>query len=160
MGELEYLKEHFKSTLIHFTDDTFTLNKDRAKEICQQIINRLPNIEWVCDTRADCLDRELIILMKKAGCVRIKIGVESGSDRILKLIQKGETTEQIRQTVKWIKEESLPFTLYFMAGFPQETNEDLYVKDGRLDIIELEKVRRLIAESFMSMLIKMEKYLI
>ena len=125
MGELEFLKKNYQSTLIHFADDTFTLKKDRAKEICQQIIDRKLNIGWLCDTRADCLDKELINLMKKAGCIRIKIGVESGSNRVLKAIHKGETKEKIRQAVDWIKEAGLPLTVYFMTGFPTETNEDL-----------------------------------
>ena len=63
--------------------------------------------------------------MKRAGCIRIKIGAESGSDRILKLIRKGVTKEKIRKTVTLIKEAGLPLTVYFMTGFPQETNEDL-----------------------------------
>ena len=125
ISELEYLQTNYNASIIHFADDTFTLNKHRAKEICRQIIDRRLEIEWVCDTRADCLDRELVALMKSAGCVRIKIGVESGSDRILKRMKKGETKEKIRQAVSLIKGEGLPFTAYFMAGFPGETNEDL-----------------------------------
>ncbi len=125
MGELELLKEKYKTSNIHFADDTFTLNKDRAKEICRQIIDRKLNIKWLCDTRADCLDKELINLMKEAGCIRIKIGVESGSNRVLKAIHKGETKEKVRQAVSWIQEAELPLTVYFMTGFPTETNEDL-----------------------------------
>ena len=125
MGELEFLKKNYQTSAIHFADDTFTMKKDRAKEICRQIIERSLNINWLCDTRADCLDKELINLMKKAGCIRIKIGVESGSNRLLKVICKGETKEKVRQAVNWIKEAGLPLTAYFMTGFPQETNEDL-----------------------------------
>src|SRR4030043_88052 len=125
MGELEFLKKNFQSSLIHFADDTFTLKKDRAKEICQQIIDRRLGISWLCDTRADCLDKELINLMKRAGCIRIKIGVESGSNRVLKAIHKGETKEKVRQAVSWIKEAGLPLTAYFMTGLPTETNADL-----------------------------------
>lgn len=123
--ELEYLQMNYNSSLIHFVDDTFNLNKDRAKEICRQIIDKQLGIRWVCDTRADCLDEELVALMKKAGCIRVKIGAESGSDRMLKTIQKGISKEQIRKAVALIKKESLPLTIYLMTGFPGETNEDL-----------------------------------
>ncbi len=123
--ELEYLRTNYNPPVIHFADDTFTLNKQRAKEICQQIVNRRLDIKWVCDTRADCLDKELVALMKKAGCIRVKIGAESGSDRILRAMCKGVTTEQIRQAVGLIKEAGLPLTVYLMIGYPQETNEDL-----------------------------------
>ncbi|MFC2025015.1 B12-binding domain-containing radical SAM protein [Chloroflexota bacterium] len=125
LGELEYLKTKHNSVTIHFADDTFTLDRRRAKEICRQIIGRRLDIEWTCDTRADCLDKELITLMKKAGCVKIKIGVESGSDRILKMMQKGVTKDKIRQAVDLIKGAGLHITAYLMAGFPDETNEDL-----------------------------------
>ena len=110
---------------LHFVDDTFTMNESRTKKICQEIINRRLDIQWTCDTRADCLDRELIKLMKQAGCVRVKIGVESGSDRVLKNIGKKITRERILRTVALIKEQELPLTVYLMAGFPGETDEDL-----------------------------------
>ncbi len=125
LAELECLKTHYHSSFIHFTDDTFTLDKERAKEICRQIIDRQLGIEWVCDTRVDCLDKELLILMKAAGCVRVKIGVESGSDRILKRVHKGITTKKVRKAVALIKEARLPLTVYLMVGFPGETNDDL-----------------------------------
>lgn len=113
------------SSIVRFVDDTFTSNKHRAKEICRGIIDKQLGVRWVCDTRTDCLDEELVALMKKAGCIRIKIGVESGSDRILRKVRKGITTGQIREAVKLIKEQQLPLTIYLMAGFPGETSEDL-----------------------------------
>ncbi len=125
LAELEYLKANYGSSLIRFVDDTFTLDKTRTKEICQQIIDRRLGIEWVCDTRVDCLDEELVALMKEAGCVRIKIGAESGSDRILKKVRKGITTEKVREATKLIKKYGLPLTIYLMTGFPGETNDDL-----------------------------------
>lgn len=123
--EVDYLQANYGSSLIHFADDTFTLNKDRAKEICRQLIDRHMGVEWVCDTRADCLDRELVALMKRAGCVRIKLGVESGCDIILKSMRKGITREITRKTVGLIKEQDLPLTVYLITGFPGETNENL-----------------------------------
>lgn len=123
--ELEYLQAKHDSSLIHFVDDTFTLDKERAKEICRQLIDRQMNIAWVCDTRADCLDREMVALMKRAGCVRIKLGVESGCDKILKSMRKGVTKEIIRKAVGLVKEQELPLTVYLMVGFPGETNEDV-----------------------------------
>ena len=125
LEELEYLKEHYHSSLIHFADDTFTLNKERAKEICRKIIDKNLGINWICDTRVDCVDRELVVLMKEAGCIRIKIGVESGSDRILEKVNKRITTAKVREAVTMIKEVGLPLTVYLMVGFPGETNEDL-----------------------------------
>ncbi|MFC2071755.1 B12-binding domain-containing radical SAM protein [Chloroflexota bacterium] len=125
LAEIEHIKAVYNSSLIHFTDETFTLDNARTKEICQQIIDRRLGIEWVCDTRVDCLDEELVALMKEAGCIRIKIGAESGSDRILKKALKGITTKKVREATKLIKECGIPLTVYLMTGFPGETNEDL-----------------------------------
>lgn len=123
--ELIYLKEKFNSPILYVVDDTFTLRKDRAKEICRGIIKRNLDLKWKCDTRVDCIDYELVSLMKQAGCIRIKIGVETGSEKIMKKIKKGLTKDKIRKGVEVIKKVGLPLTAYLMAGFPGETNDDI-----------------------------------
>ena len=125
MRELEELKGSINSSLVYFVDDTFTLYKERIKKICSAVIENGMNIKWKCDTRADCMDEELAFLMKEAGCVCAKIGVESGSERILKEIKKRESKETIKRAVSYIKKAGISLTTYLMAGFPQETDEDL-----------------------------------
>lgn len=125
MAELGYLKANYGAKMIHFIDDTFTASMSRTTELCQQIIAQKLGIQWVCDTRIDRIDEELLSLMKQAGCARVKIGVESGSDQILKKINKAITTEKVRQAVRLIKKCGIPLTVYFMTGFPGETDEDL-----------------------------------
>jgi len=109
--------------LIRFCDDTFNIKIDRAIQLCKELIPL--GIEWVCDARGDNLNRELLDIMKKSGCRRIKIGVESGSDRILKSIKKGFTIEQIKHGVELIHDADIPLTAYFMCGFPEEADEDV-----------------------------------
>ncbi len=123
--ELIDLKRNFNSPLVYFVDDTFSFRKERAKEICRKMINNNLNLKWKCDTRVDCIDYELADLMKRAGCIRIKIGVESGSERILKEIKKGLTKDKIRKGAEVINKAGLPLTVYLMAGFPNETNDDI-----------------------------------
>lgn len=125
ISELELLHTCYNPPLVRFSDDTFTMDRKRAKNICREIIERKLGIKWVCDTRADCLDDELVRLMKESGCVRIKIGVESGSERILKQMQKGLTAETVRRAVGLIKKYGIPLTIYLLAGFPGETDADL-----------------------------------
>lgn len=125
LEELEYIKKQLNVPIVRFQDDTFTLNKNRAVEICEGILKRDLNIKWICDTRVDKLDKNLLCLMKKAGCIRIKIGVESGSDRILKSVKKGIVNEQIKRAVKIIKEVDIPLTIYLMIGFPDETDKEI-----------------------------------
>jgi radical SAM superfamily enzyme YgiQ (UPF0313 family) len=89
------------------------------------IIDENLSMPWKCEARTDHLNDEICELMHDAGCVRVKLGFESGSDRILKNIQKDETKEDMRRGAKMLKDANVPFTAYFMAGFPGETDDDL-----------------------------------
>ena len=124
VDELEYMVNKCSVDLIRFQDDTFTLNKSRVSDVCNGILDRGLKFQWVCDTRVDRLDTELLQMMKEAGCSRIKVGVESGSNKILKRVNKGITKEKILKAVSAIKEIGIPLTIYLMIGFPGETNED------------------------------------
>ena len=110
---------------LYFVDDTFTLVKSRTQEICKRIIEDKIDINWRCDTRLDRIDLETLRLMKKAGCYRVKVGVESGSEKILKTINKNLTLGQIRKKINLIKEAGISLTVYLMAGFPDETDNDV-----------------------------------
>ncbi|MFC1571241.1 B12-binding domain-containing radical SAM protein [Candidatus Margulisiibacteriota bacterium] len=120
--ELEFLAKEHSTRIIHFQDDTFTMRIDRAAEICRKIIDKKLNIQWVCDTRVDKLNKEILELMKAAGCVRVKIAVESGNEETLKIIKKRINKEKILETISIIKEVGIPFAVYLMIGFPHETN--------------------------------------
>jgi anaerobic magnesium-protoporphyrin IX monomethyl ester cyclase len=113
------------NTIVYFVDDVFTVRKKRVKEILQMMIDQNLNMPWKCEARTDHLDSEICELMAKAGCRRVKLGFESGSDRILKEIQKDETRDDMRRGVELLKAAGVPFTAYFMAGFPGETDDDL-----------------------------------
>jgi len=69
------------NSLVYFVDDVFTMRKDRTKQLMHRIIDERLDMPWKCEARADHLTQELCDLMAEAGCVRIKIGFESGSDR-------------------------------------------------------------------------------
>lgn len=109
----------------YFSDDNFNLNKSYAKELCRAIIDNNLEIEFFCEANIAPFDRELMELMKEAGCIRLKFGIESGSDRILKLMKKGITVKQIRETCSLAKEVGVPYSLYVMAGMPSETPEEM-----------------------------------
>jgi len=114
------------NSTVYFVDDIFTVHKERIKEILRRIIDENFGMKWKCEARTDHLDEEICQLMAKAGCIRVKIGFESGSDRILKLIQKDETTDDMRKGAKMLKDAGVPFTAYFMIGFPDETDDDVH----------------------------------
>ena len=113
------------NSIVYFVDDVFTVKKKRVKEILRLMIDQDLGMQWKCEARTDHFDEEICELMAKAGCVRVKLGFETGSDRILKEIQKDETKEDMRRGVKMLKDAGVPFTAYFMTGFPEETDADL-----------------------------------
>jgi len=123
--EVKYVYRTFGTRFFYFVDDTFTLNKKRTEKICKLLIQNDLDIEWICDTRLDTLDEKTLKLMKKSGCVRVKVGVESGSERILKDIKKGITRKQVQKAVSLIKKVGIDITVYLMLGFPTETNGDV-----------------------------------
>jgi len=113
------------NSIVYFADDVFTVKKDRVKTILRTIIQDELSMSWKCEARTDHLDEEICRLMAEAGCARVKLGFESGSDRILKQIQKDETKDDMRKGANMLKDAGVPFTAYFMAGFPGETDQDL-----------------------------------
>ena len=113
------------NTIVYFVDDVFTVRKKRVKEILRGMIDSGLSMPWKCEARTDHLDEEICDLMKQAGCVRVKLGFESGSDRILEQVKKGETKQQMLDGAQMLKNAGVPFTGYFMTGFPGETDKDL-----------------------------------
>jgi anaerobic magnesium-protoporphyrin IX monomethyl ester cyclase len=91
IGEMREWKRLFGVRSIRFIDDTFTINRRRVLEICDRIAEADLGVSWACLSRTDNLDCELLIAMKRSGCVRIYFGMESGSQRMLRhLPQAGE----------------------------------------------------------------------
>ena len=125
LDEIELLIKNFGIKDIQIFDDTFSMNKERAKGICTGIINRKLDIIWNCMTRIDTVDHDLLKLMRKAGCYGIGYGVESGSERILKLIKKKISKDMVRKVFRWTRNEGIEIRAFFMIGFPTETKEDI-----------------------------------
>ena len=106
-------------------DDTFTVDKRRAMDICDEIINRKLNIGWDIRARVDTVDDEMLRKLKDAHCERIHYGVESGSNDILKVLKKGITIEQVRRAFHLTREHGIKTLAYFMFGSPGESREDI-----------------------------------
>ena len=126
LSEMEELICDYGAKEIIFRDDTFTINKSHVRELCSKIIDRglHKKIKWTCMTRVNLVDYELLALMHKAGCWSIHYGVESGSQRLLNIIQKGITIEQIKQAFKWTRKAGIETKAFFMLGLPTETIEE------------------------------------
>jgi len=130
--ELMEMKE-LGHKFIQFQDDTFTSNKIRLFDLLRRMYDEKLDFKWVCDTGLNFLDEEILQAMKSAGCIRVKVGIESGNRDILKTINKNITPELILEKTNLIKKAGLSLTVYFMIGFPGETDEQA------METIELAK---------------------
>ena len=125
IAELKYLKGQYGITAFVFMDDTFTIHRKRVKEFCEKLIRENIALEWRCSSRADFINEQILDILKRAGCSGISVGVESGSDRILRLMKKDVTVEDTRRAAELIKKYGLEFTALFVVGLPYETANDI-----------------------------------
>lgn len=125
VDELEYLQKRFGANRFTFYDDAFTVDQDRAVEICKEIKSRKLAVEWDCETRVDMVTKELLLKMRDAGCVSIWFGVESGSQEVLDAMRKGISLAQTVKAFKWAKEAGLITVANVVLGFPGETKETI-----------------------------------
>jgi anaerobic magnesium-protoporphyrin IX monomethyl ester cyclase len=123
VSELEYLKSHFGLKNFIFFDDTFTLNRDRAKKICNLMVERKLDLEWGACTRANLVDAKILSIMKKSGCREIAFGIESGSPKILQTIKKGVSLDAMRLAAGLCRKYRILFSALVIIGLPGETRE-------------------------------------
>jgi radical SAM superfamily enzyme YgiQ (UPF0313 family) len=125
LDEMEWLVEKHGARSFIFGDEVFTINRNRTVEICNGMLERGldKKCKWWCVSHVRCIDYELAVLMKKAGCRMVGLGIESGNEARLREITKGTSEEMILRTVNSLKKAGLPFEAYFILGFPDETAE-------------------------------------
>ena len=121
--ELDIIINKFGIKHISFNDDVLTLNKERMYEICRLIKKNGLKFTWEGLGRADNIDRELLLAMKDAGFIRISYGIESGNEDILKMVQKGETLEEIRKAYEITKSTGIVARGSMIIGLPYETRK-------------------------------------
>jgi anaerobic magnesium-protoporphyrin IX monomethyl ester cyclase len=126
VDELEYLQRTFGAQQFTFYDDAFTVDQDRAAEICEEIKKRKLKVKWDCETRVDMVTKELLLDMKEAGCFAVWFGVESGSQPVLDAMRKGISPAQTIKAFKWAKEVGLMTVANVVLGFPSETKETIW----------------------------------
>lgn len=125
MEMIDFLIANYGIKEIQFFDDNFCLFPQRLEEICKYLMKKNPKISWSCQARADMVQPRLLSLMKKAGCFQIGLGIESGSNIILKILKKQETSELISEKIKEINKAGLEVKGYFILGNPGETKKTL-----------------------------------
>ncbi|TBR14791.1 radical SAM protein [bacterium] len=127
--EIQILYEKYKVPYFHFIDDEFVMNKDFVYDFCKLLktfSNKIgEKITWGCTGRVNLMTEDLIIAMADAGCVLIGYGIESGSQKILDLINKQVTVEQAKKAILLTKKHLGWADCSFMIGYPGETRQTI-----------------------------------
>jgi len=125
VDEVEFLQKEYGFKGFDFWDDTLTMVNEHAIGICEEIIKRKLDIVWYARARVNTVNKDLLQLMRKAGCIRISYGVESGSPRVLKIIRKNITIDQVKEAVRASSDVGMAVVENFMVNLPDETIDDL-----------------------------------
>jgi len=116
-----------KKGVTHFyiSDDTFTMDKDRVIEFCEFLIKEKLDITWNAISRTDFIDEDILLAMRKAGCIQLSFGVESGSQKIRKLLGKPIKQEKIIKAFSLTASYGILPRAYFIYGSPGETEQTI-----------------------------------
>ena len=121
---IEHILRTYNPPQLVLFDDLFTIQRKRVIAICKEIIERDLFFEWVCESRVDTMDFEMLRWMRKAGCVKIYYGLESGSPKMLLTMKKGVTPDKVREGAKLNRQLGMYFKFFILYGFPEDTPED------------------------------------
>ena len=110
---------------VFFQDDCFTLTKKRVIQFCDEVDGRGLKFGWECLSRVDNMDKETALRMRKAGCDQVFFGLESGSERVLKIMNKSATPDQGRIAVEAAHEAGLKTGAFFIFGYPGDDDESM-----------------------------------
>lgn len=123
--ELEYIYHHYSPDNIWFVDDVFTINYKWLREFNDALKERSLSVSYECITRADRLNEEVILLLKESGCFRVWIGAESGSQKVIDLMDRRVKVEQVREMIQLAGEHGIETGTFIMLGYPGETEADI-----------------------------------
>jgi radical SAM superfamily enzyme YgiQ (UPF0313 family) len=125
----------------YFVDSTFNLPPSLAKEICRKLIDHGLDIRWRSILYPGNVDKELVELMAKAGCVQVSMGFESGSERILRNMNKRFTLKDVRLISEMLSDHGIRRMGFLLLGSPGETRESVEESLVFADSLKLEMMR-------------------
>ncbi|MDQ7823947.1 MAG: radical SAM protein [Candidatus Eremiobacteraeota bacterium] len=142
VDEIEHLYKNFGIRQFDFRDDIFNLDKQRVLSICELIIERGLDLRFSFPNglRADIMDEELVLAMKKAGLYRLNYALETASPRLQRMTKKNINLEKLRAIMRFTSAQGILTNLFVMLGFPTETREEMMMTvefslDPALDFI-------------------------
>ncbi len=109
----------------YISDDTFTMDRQKTMQLCRLIIEKKLRITWNAISRVDCIDEDILFHMRRAGCIQLSFGVESGSEKIRKTLGKPVNQETIISAFRLTASYGILPRAYFIYGSPGETSETI-----------------------------------
>ncbi len=125
VAELKYLKTNYQPDTLWFVDDVFTVSHKWLAAFAEEVRRQDAVIPYECITRADRMSEEVIDLLKASGCFRVWIGAESGSQRVIDLMDRRVDVRKVREMIQLLREKGLEAGTFIMLGYPGETEADI-----------------------------------
>jgi anaerobic magnesium-protoporphyrin IX monomethyl ester cyclase len=128
VDEIQAIQSQYDFGAVAFMDDLFTLNPNRVRKVCQEILKRKVDVHWWCFSRADTLKKneDLVALMAESGCKTIFVGVEAGDNRTLKAYNKGSKLQTSIDAVDLLKKYQIQIIASYILGGPQESIQQMF----------------------------------
>ena len=142
--ELILLEKKYKIKHVFFIDYTFTADQKWTNQFCDLYIKNKLNILWNCETRADCVNDELLKKMKEANCYRIWLGAETFSDELLKQANKMISRDKALESIKKITSYGIKVSCFFMIGLPAETKDSIHDTLATIKDLHIEYTKSII----------------
>lgn len=138
--EIKYLKDRFGIRHFKFVDDIFTLNKSRFRQFSEALSNL--GIKWLCETRINTVDDEILDQMIRGGCETVDLGIESVNDLVLDKIQKRQNSVMMKAAIARAKLKGLKVKIYLIYGLPFEPEDIVeqtidFIKETDPDFVSL-----------------------
>lgn len=126
-AEMAEVHQRFGVTFFSFVDDTFTTDRDWVLDFCGHVkaLGLPGRVRWICLTRADMVDRALLQAMRQAGCVRVEMGIETGSEVGRKFLRKGLSEQAVLDGFRAARQAGLSTMGFAILNIPGETTEDI-----------------------------------
>jgi anaerobic magnesium-protoporphyrin IX monomethyl ester cyclase len=123
--EVEGILERYAPEMLWYADDVFTIHKSWTIRFAAELLRRGIRTPFECITRADRLDAAVASALREAGCFRVWIGSESGSQRVLDSMQRGVKVQQVREAVRLVREQGIQSGMFLMWGYEGEQASDI-----------------------------------
>ncbi len=143
--ELHQLQERYHPDAFWFADDVFTINHPWLTAFVEELHRRQLSIRYECITRADRMNEQVVHALRDSGCMRLWIGSESGSQRILDAMSRRVSVEQVRAMTKLAQQNGIKVGMFIMLGYAGETREDIEQTVNHLRLCRPDQVLTTIA---------------